>query len=83
MLCITMRRGDYVAIGDGIVVQIEYLNNERVHLAIDAPREVPIVRGEVLERGGGQRPACLTQKQARKAGFAAARFHPADEPVGI
>jgi len=63
MLCITMKRGDYVAIGDDIVIQIDKINNERVHLTINAPREVPVVRGEVLERNGGQRPECVYGKK--------------------
>jgi len=59
MLCITMKRGDYVTIGDGIVIQVDRLNDERVHVNIQAPREVSIVRGKVLERAGGERPDCL------------------------
>ncbi len=62
MLCITLRKGDYVTIGDDVVVQIEQLGGERVHLNISAPREVPIVRGKVLERGGGERPECVFGK---------------------
>jgi len=58
-----MRRGDYVTIGDDIVIQIDQLNNERAHLTINAPREVPVIRGEVLERNGGQRPGCVYGKK--------------------
>lgn len=50
MLCITMRKGDYFKIGGDITIRFDHLNSERVHLSIDAPREVPIVRGKVLER---------------------------------
>ena len=56
MLCITMRKGDYFLIGKDIVVQLDTLSGSRVHLTINAPKDVPIVRGEVLERNGGQRP---------------------------
>lgn len=59
MLCITMRKDDYITLGDSIVIQVEQLNNERVHLNINAPREVAILRGEVLERSGGKRPDCV------------------------
>ena len=59
MLCITMRKGDYFKIGENITVRFDHLNSERVHLSIDAPKEVPILRGEVLERNGGQRPECV------------------------
>ncbi len=59
MLCITMRKGDYVTLGDSIVIQVEQISNERAHLNINAPREVVVLRGEVLERGGGKRPDCV------------------------
>lgn len=59
MLCITMRRGEYITLGDDIVIQVERLNSERVHLNVSAPRQVAVLRGEVLERGGGRRPGCV------------------------
>lgn len=37
MLCITMRKGDYVILGDSIVIQVEQISNERAHLNINAP----------------------------------------------
>ena len=54
MLCITMRIGDYFKFGGDITVRFDHLTNERVHLSIDAPREVPILRGKVLERVSGE-----------------------------
>ena len=54
MLCITMRKGDYFKIGGDITVRFDHLTNERVHLSIDAPREVPNLRGKVLERVSGE-----------------------------
>ena len=33
------------------------------YVTIDAPREVPILRGEVLERNGGKRPSCVYSKR--------------------
>ena len=53
MLCITMRKGDYFKIGENITVRFDHLNSERVHLSIDAPKELPILRGKVLERLDG------------------------------
>ena len=49
MLCITMKRGEYFTVGDA-VIHLDQSSSERVHLTIDAPREVPIVRGALLER---------------------------------
>ena len=65
MLCITMRKGDYFKIGDDIVIRFDHLSSERVHLSINAPREVPIVRGKVLERTGGERPDCVFEAPRR------------------
>ena len=50
MLCITMK------------IRLDRLSDERVHLAIQAPRELPILRGNVLEREGGERPGCVWGK---------------------
>lgn len=59
MLCITMRAGDYFTVGETTVVQYDRQTGDRVHLIINAPREVTILRGDVLERNGGQRPSCV------------------------
>lgn len=66
MLCITMKRGEYFTVGGDTVILFDQLSGERAHLTIHAPREVPIVRGEALERRGGQRPACLAKLPPRK-----------------
>ena len=65
MLCISMKAGDYFTVGGDTVVQFDRLNGERVHLTIHAPREVPILRGDVLERNGGRRPACVMDVSPR------------------
>lgn len=65
MLCITLLPGGYFTVDGKIVVQFDRLSGERVRLNVDAPREMPILRGEVLEREGGQRPACVTDVSPR------------------
>ncbi|MCI8537037.1 MAG: carbon storage regulator [Oscillospiraceae bacterium] len=65
MLCISMRPGDYFTVDHSTVVQFDRLNGERVHLMIHAPQTIPVVRGEVLERQGGERPACVRGKSPR------------------
>lgn len=62
MLALTMHEGDYVTIGD-VVVKVTKISEQRCLLAVQADRSVPIVRGQVLERGGGARPSCLTPPQ--------------------
>ena len=59
MLSLTLNQGDYLTIGSDIVVQLDCIAGDRCKLVIQAPREIPIVRGEVLERAGEKRPDCV------------------------
>jgi len=63
MLCLTLLPGEYVTIGDNVVLQYDRTVGERCRIALEAPREVPILRGEVLERSGGERPGCVLEKR--------------------
>ncbi len=38
-----------VCVGDDVVIQVIMLPNERVKLAIQAPRDVPVMRAELLK----------------------------------
>ena len=60
MLCLNLAPGEYITIGDNVVVQLDRISGDSCRLMIQAPREVPIVRGEVLERNGGERPGCVS-----------------------
>ena len=59
MLSLSLSQGEYLTIGENVVVQLDRVSRDGCKLVIDAPREVPILRGEVLERTGGQRPGCV------------------------
>ena len=61
MLKLSLAPGEYLTIGENVVVQVYRAENGRTYLASDAPREVPIVRGAVREREGAQPPAKLAQ----------------------
>lgn len=61
MLKLSLAPGEYLTIGENVVVQVYRAENGRTYLAIDAPRDVPIVRGAVREREGAQPPAKLAQ----------------------
>lgn len=60
MLCLSLAPGQYMTIGEQVVVQLDRISGDRCKLMVAAPREVSILRGEVLERTGGERPACVT-----------------------
>ena len=59
MLSLNLRPGEYMTIGGDVGVQLDRMSGDRCKLLIDAPRELTVLRGEVLERGGGQRPDCV------------------------
>ena len=61
MLCLNLNQGEYMTIGEDIVVQLYHISGDRCKLMIEAPRELTILRGEVLERNGGKRPSCLAE----------------------
>ena len=50
MLVLGMRPNDYILIGDDIMVKVVKSSGDNIRLAIDAPKDVPIVRGDVYER---------------------------------
>lgn len=69
MLKLTMLQEDYLIVNGDIVVQLARVAGGRAEVAIHTRREVPIVRGEVLERQGGQRPACLAAPAKKKGRY--------------
>lgn len=66
MLCLNLNQGEYMTIGENVVVQLDSIAGDRCKLVINAPKEVSILRGKVLERNGRQRPDCV---------FGGPRFH--------
>ena len=53
MLVLGRKPGEYVMIGDNIKVKVVRGENGDLRLAIDAPRDVTITRGEVYEKQNG------------------------------
>lgn len=49
-LCLTRRPGQTIQIGDSIQVTVSEVRGEQVRLKIRAPKEVRIMRSELLER---------------------------------
>jgi len=61
MLCLNLTPGEYMTIGGSVVVQLDRISGDRCKMLINAPREISILRGEVLERTGGERPSCVVE----------------------
>ncbi len=62
VLCLSLLPGEYLTIGEEIVLQYDRTVGERCMVAVSAPKEIPIMRGELLERSGGERPKCVFEK---------------------
>ena len=65
MLSLQLKTGDYMTIGENVVVQLDRISGDRCKLMIQAPRDMTILRGEVLERTGGERPDCIVDGPRR------------------
>ena len=50
MLVLSRKEGEQLVIGDNIVLTVNRIAGNRVAIGIEAPREVPIVRGELAEQ---------------------------------
>lgn len=50
MLVLGRKPGEYIMIDNNIMVRVIRSNDGDLRLAIDAPREIEILRGEVYER---------------------------------
>ena len=59
MLFLHMKDGDYLTIGEDITIQFFPDSSTRVRVAINAPRDLTILRGDVRERNGAERPSGL------------------------
>ena len=66
MLKLTLLPEEYLTIGESVVVQLTRVAGGRADVAVEAPRELSITRGAVLERNGGKRPACLAPPSGKK-----------------
>ena len=56
MLVLTRKTGESIQIDENISVTVSQVRGGRVRLSIDAPRDVRVVRKEVLERDFGTEP---------------------------
>lgn len=61
MLSLGRKPGEYIVIGKNIVIQVISVEGD-LRLAIDAPKDLPIVRGEVYEKTQPV-PVCVAQSR--------------------
>ena len=61
MLSLGRNPGEYIVIGEDIVIQVVSMDG-LLRLAIDAPKDMPIVRGEIYEQTN-PKPACIAKSK--------------------
>lgn len=76
MLKLSLLPEEYLTINGDIVIQLSRVAGGRAYLAIEADRSVPVIRGEVLERQGGERPACLASPSGKAFRHSRDRYFP-------
>ena len=54
MLILTRRIGETLRVGDQVAVTVLGIKGQQVRLAIDAPREIQVLREELVERDTAQ-----------------------------
>ncbi len=59
MLCLSLLPGEYLTIGNDVVLQYDRMVGERCRVVVNAPKEIPVLRGKVIERNGAERPDCV------------------------
>jgi len=75
MLVLSRKVGEKICIGDGVTIVVNRVQGNRVSLAIEAPMETRIVRGEL--RVNGDEPAPTAKRTFGGAEIATAYAKPA------
>lgn len=65
MLVISRKASESIMIGDNIEIIISEISSDKVKIAVNAPKEIPILRKELIElREQNQQASNVSQKQA-------------------
>ena len=57
MLVLKRKVGESIRIGDNIEISVVEIGADKIKIAIDAPKEIPIIRSELID-------AAITNKEA-------------------
>jgi len=63
VLALTRKAGEKIFIGDNVVVQIVEIRGDGVRVAISAPKEIKIYRGEIYEQIINENKNAIVQKK--------------------
>lgn len=62
MLILRRKSGESIVIGDNITLTVLDINEGSVRLAMEAPKEIPILRSELLQAADANRDSAATEK---------------------
>lgn len=66
MLSLRLKSGEYLTIGKDITIQVFQDRGKSIEVAIDAPRELPVLRGKLYEQTE-KRPDMLHDADYKRA----------------
>lgn len=69
MLALTRKIGERIVIGDSITVTVVDVKGDSVRIGIEAPKEVRILRGELLDATAAENRQAIVAKESRDLGF--------------
>jgi carbon storage regulator len=50
MLVLTRREGEWISVGENVVVRVLSVKGDQVQIGVEAPREIAVHRGEIREQ---------------------------------
>ncbi|MBC5689375.1 carbon storage regulator [Mediterraneibacter sp. NSJ-55] len=62
MLILGRKKGEEIVINDNIIITVKEVGADSVKLAIEAPRDVPVLRKELIEAARENKEAAAGQK---------------------
>lgn len=69
MLALTRKIGEKIVIGEGITITVVDVKGDSVRLGIEAPKEIRILRGEILEATAKENKEAIVVKDAQSIDF--------------
>lgn len=63
MLVLHRKKGESLIINDNIKITIVDISGEKVKIAIDAPKEIPVLRSELVNAAEANREAAISENK--------------------
>lgn len=69
MLALTRKIGERIVIGDGITITVVEVKGDSVRLGIEAPKEIRILRGEIIDAIAAENQNAIVAKEGKDYNF--------------